>query len=374
MSERPLRHDEFHPDIVVESAIRIALIAVMLALCYWIMKPFLIPIAWAVIIAVASWPGYDRLVQWLGGRRGLASAVFVLIALVVLIVPIVLLSGTLVEGTQDLARRFDHGGFRVPSPPDLSHIPVVGETIQSYWAEASDNLQGLLQRVEPQLKALGRWIFDFATTASVGLVHFLLAIVIAAVLMAKREIGSGVTRAVAVRLAGNRGEALARLAEAVVRSVTRGILGVAVIQSLLAGLGMLVAGVPGAGLWALLALLLSTIQLGVFPIMLPAAIYVFYHANLTTSVLFLIWSVLVGSLDNILKPILLGRGVSVPMAVIFIGAIGGFIGAGIIGLFVGSVILTLGYELFLAWVKEDDSARYTIEHMTGDADFPPGAS
>jgi predicted PurR-regulated permease PerM len=374
MNKRAVTHAELRTDLVVESAIRIALIAAMLALCYWIIRPFLIPIAWAVIIAVASWPGYAHLLALFRGRRGLASVAFVLIALVVLILPIVMLSGTLIEGTQDLARRFDHGGFQVPSPPDLSHIPLVGETIQSYWAEATTNLQGLLHRIEPQLKALGRWIFEFATTAGIGLLHFLLAIVIAAVLMAKREIGSSVTRAVAARLAGKRGERLAHLAEAVVRSVTRGILGVAVIQSLLAGLGMLVAGVPAAGLWALLALLLSTIQLGVFPILLPAAIYVFYHASTTTAMLFLIWSIIVGSIDNILKPMLLGRGVSVPMAVIFIGAIGGFISAGIIGLFVGSVVLTLGYELFMAWLAEDVSARSAMEHLdahTADAGDAP---
>jgi predicted PurR-regulated permease PerM len=142
------------------------------------------------------------------------------------------------------------------------------------------------------------------------------------------------------------------LAEAVVRSVSRGILGVALIQALLAGLGMLVAGVPAAGLWALVVLLLATIQIGAFPVLLPVMIYLFYSADLGTAVLFAIWSLFVGSIDNVLKPILLGRGVSVPMVVIFLGAIGGFIGGGIIGLFVGPVVLVVGYELFLAWLAE----------------------
>jgi len=164
-----------------------------------------------------------------------------------------------------------------------------------------------------------------------------------------------VGQAIAWRLAGKRGDELARQASAVVRSVSRGILGVALIQAIMTGLGMLVAGVPAAGLWALLALLLSTIQIGVFPVLLPAVIYVFWAKGTTTAVLFLLWAIVVGFIDNILKPLLLGRGVSVPMLVIFVGAIGGFIGAGIIGLFVGSVVLVLGYELFLAWLKEDPS-------------------
>jgi predicted PurR-regulated permease PerM len=184
-----------------------------------------------------------------------------------------------------------------------------------------------------------------------ALVHLLLAIVIAAVMLVKADEASRLTMALAGRVAGDHGRKLAQLSEAVVRSVSRGILGVALIQSLLAGIGMLVAGVPGAGLWALVALLLSTIQIGVFPVLIPALIYVFYTGSTTTFVLFLIWTLIVGSIDNVLKPILLGRGVKVPMAIIFVGAMGGFLSAGIIGLFLGSVVLVLGHELFLAWLR-----------------------
>ena len=134
------------------------------------------------------------------------------------------------------------------------------------------------------------------------------------------------------------------------RSVARGILGVALIQSILAGIGFLVVGVPGAGLWALVALLLSVIQIGILPVVLPIVIYVFYTADTVTAVIFLVWSIVVSALDNVLKPILLGRGVKVPMVIIFVGAIGGFITSGIIGLFIGAVILALGYKLFLAWL------------------------
>jgi predicted PurR-regulated permease PerM len=134
--------------------------------------------------------------------------------------------------------------------------------------------------------------------------------------------------------------------------VTRGILGVAVIQAILAGLGFLAAGVPAAGLWALIALILSVVQLGVFPVLIPVLIYLFFTADLLTTLLFLGWAVFVGSIDNVLKPILLGRGVAVPMWVVFIGAIGGLLSMGIIGLFIGPVVLVLGYTLFLAWLYE----------------------
>jgi predicted PurR-regulated permease PerM len=339
----------------VETAIRLGLIGAMLLLCYLVVRPFLIPIAWALIIAIAVAPGYGRLVRLLRGRRVLASVVFTLIALVLLILPVIMLSGTLVEGAQNLAKGFEEGGWRIPPAPDLSRIPLVGDDVESFWNHASTNLEEALRTIEPQLQKLGAWLLSFAAGAGIGLLHFVLAIAIAAVLLAKGDSSAHLGRAIARRLAGERGDHLAHLAGAVVRSVSRGILGVALIQAILAGLGMLVAGVPAAGLWALLALLLSTVQIGVFPVLLPAVIYVFYAADTQTAVLFLLWALFVGSIDNVLKPLLLGRGVSVPMPVIFIGAIGGFIGAGIIGLFVGPVILALGHELFIAWLRHEPS-------------------
>jgi predicted PurR-regulated permease PerM len=339
-------------EIAVEAAIRIGVIAALLFVCYRIVEPFLPPIAWGVIIAVASWPGYQRLSGRLGGRRVLASVLFCVIALLLLLVPVALLSETLVQGAQWLTHGVEEGDFRIPPPPDLSNVPLVGDDVEAFWQEASTNLTEVLRKFQPQLQMLGSWLLHFAASAGVGLVHFVLAIVIAAVLLANSGTGRQVADAISWRLAGARGIRFARLAEAVVRSVSRGILGVALVQALLAGLGMLAAGVPAAGLWALVVLILATIQVGAFPVMLPAMIYLFYTADLTTAVLFAAWTLFVGSIDNVLKPILLGRGVSVPMAVIFVGAIGGFIGSGIIGLFVGAVVLALGYELFRAWLEE----------------------
>lgn len=352
MSKREDLDEAAHIDRAVETAVRIGLIAVMLALCYWIVRPFLIPIAWGIIIAVAAWPGYVRLLSVVGGRRSLASGLFVVIALVVLILPIILLSGTLVQGAQGLEKGIEGGHWVIPPAPDLNYIPLVGQQIHDVWSSASSNMEGLLRSLEPQIKMAGKWLLSFAADAGLGLLHFVIAIIVAAVLMAKSERGGHAAHAIARRLAGSRGTRFTQLAEAVVRSVSRGILGVAMIQAVLAGLGMLVAGVPAAGLWALVVLVLATIQIGAFPVMLPAVIYVFYHASMPVAVVFLVWALFVGSIDNILKPILLGRGVSVPMIVIFIGAIGGFLGAGIIGLFVGSVILVLGYELLHAWLDD----------------------
>lgn len=347
----------------VEAAIRIGIIALLIGLCFWVIEPFVVPILWGMIIAVASFPGYRRLVGVLGNRRKLAAVCFAVLGLVGLILPILLLSGTLVQGAQAFAKGFEEGNWSIPPAPDLSHIPLVGDPIEDLWQTATTNLTEALRTLEPQLKVAGKWMLGFATEAGVGLVHFVLAIGIAAFLLAKSDSAHQLAHGIARKLAGDRGSQFAELSESVVRSVTRGILGVALIQSLLAGLGMLAAGVPAAGLWALVTLLLCTVQIGVLPVMLPASVYVFYHSGMLVAVLFLVWAMVLGSIDNVLKPLFLGRGLRVPMAVIFVGAFGGFVGAGIIGLFVGAVILALGYELLLAWLagRQDSELEQTPE-------------
>ncbi len=339
---------------VLETAIRLGLIAAMIALCFWIMHPFLIAIIWGLIIAVASWPAYSRLLGLLGQRRLLASALFTLLALVLLIFPILLLSGTLVEGVTMVSKSIHRGAIEIPPSPDLSVLPLIGGDIEAFWNQASDNFEEALKSIQPQLQTIGARALSLAANAGMGVVHLLIAIVIAAILLVKSEEGRRLSDAIADRLAGDEGRRFARLAESVVRSVSRGILGIALIQALLGGVGMLVAGVPAAGLWALLIMISATIQLGAFPVLLVVSLYMFYSGDMTTAVLFAIWSAFVASLDNLLKPLLLGRGVEVPMAVIFVGALGGLLNAGIIGLFIGPVILALGYELFLAWIRRPD--------------------
>lgn len=337
----------------VEVTIRVGLLLVLAAWCFDIVRPFIIPIAWGVIIAVAVYPGYCSLVGVMGGRRVAAAALVTVLGLVLLIAPAVMLSVTLVESAQELSKSLQSGTLRVPPPAEtVLGWPLVGEWLYQNWTLASDNLSGALSKVAPQLKAGASWLLSVAVGAGFGILQFLVAIVIAGFLMATAPGGGKAARAIARRIADDRGVEFADLAEATVRSVTRGILGVALIQSLFAGIGFLAVGVPAAGLWALLCLILSTVQIGVVPIVLPIVIYVFSTADTVTAVIFMIWSIGVSVIDNVLKPVLLGRGVQVPMAVIFVGAIGGFISAGIIGLFVGAVVLVLGYKLVLAWIEE----------------------
>ncbi len=216
---------------------------------------------------------------------------------------------------------------------------------------AHSNLEAALRSLDAQLKVVGGWIVGAAAAAGIGVVRFTLSLIISGVLLANAEAGERLARQLFVRLAPERGAGFAQLAGQTVRSVASGVVGVAVIQSMLAAAGFFAVGVPAIAFWALLCLLLGVVQLPLGIVMVPIIVYVWFTDSTVTSILFTVWSVPVMILDNFLKPLLLGRGVDAPMWVIFIGAIGGFIASGIIGLFSGAVILVLAYELFQAWLE-----------------------
>jgi predicted PurR-regulated permease PerM len=355
----------------VETVIRIGVLAALVVYCFLIVRPFIIPVVWGIIIAVATYPGFQRLRGMLGGRNALAATLFTVLGLVVLVTPTAMLSDTMVVGARGLTKAVNEGTLDVPPPPqNVKRWPLIGEPLAEFWELASVNVDEAIEQIRPQLRATVKWLLSMLAGAGLALLQFVAAIIIAGVLLAHADGGKRTARAIAARLADEHGVEFAELASATVRSVARGILGVAFIQSILAGLGFLVAGVPGAGLWALLCLLLAVVQIGILPVVIPVMIYVFSTADTLTAVLLLVWSVLVGLLDNVLKPLLLGRGVNVPMAVIFVGAIGGFLASGIVGLFVGSVILVLGYQIFMAWVYGGSARMLPV----GTAETPSSQS
>jgi len=345
------------PSATIELVVRLGVLAILVAWCFKIMAPFVGSVTWGIIIAVAVAGPFSRLEKFVGGRSGLAAALFVLIALVLLIVPAVILSGTLVSGAQQLAGQLNAGGIEVPPPPEkVAHWPFIGDKIYPTWELASQNLELALNKVQPQLKQLGLALLSAAGSAGIGILQFLLAILIAAALLANARPGQRVAHSLAEKLAGERGDELASLARATVASVATGIVGVALLQSVLAGLGFAAVGLPGAGLWAVMVLVFAVVQLPVPLVMIPIIIYVFANASTPVTVVFTIWAVFVSVIDNFLKPLLFGRGAQVPTLVIFIGAIGGMLTSGIIGLFTGSVILAVGYTLVRAWLRPEPSS------------------
>jgi predicted PurR-regulated permease PerM len=351
----------------VEAAIRIGLVALLVAWCFQIVRPFIVPVVWGIIIAVAVHPGYRRLETALGNHRTIAATLFTLLMLILLIGPTVMLAGTLAESAQGLAAHLTAGNLAIPPPESIGSWPLIGEPLERFWRLASVNAGAALAEITPQIAAFGRWLLSTVAELGLGFLQFVLAIVIAGVLLANAQGGGQTARAIATRLAGERGGDYAELGQATVRSVARGILGVALIQSLLAGLGFLAVGVPGAGLLALVCLLLAVVQIGPAVVLIGTVIYVFSTADTFTAAIFLIWSIFVGLIDNVLKPVLLGRGVKVPMVVIFVGAIGGFLASGIIGLFVGAVVLALSFTLFKAWLTEppEPSEEQSVSEASG---------
>jgi predicted PurR-regulated permease PerM len=338
----------------LEASIHIGLVALLIFWCFKIGRPFIEIIVWGIIIAVAIHPIYSRLKSVLGGRDRLAATLITILALILLLVPTVMLSDSLIETAREYSAQLKDGTLKVPPPSEsVRSWPVIGEPVYKLWSLSSDNLGAAVSKMAPQLKKYGISLLSTAADAGVGILRFVVSIIIAGVLLAHAEGAQQTALTFFTRLAGERGANFVELAGATVRSVAQGILGVAIIQSLLAGLGCLVVGVPAAGLWALLVLLLAVVQLPTILVLGPIIVYVFTTSSTITAVLFAIWSILVGISDAFLKPLLLGRGVEVPMLIIFIGAIGGFITSGIIGLFVGAIVFTAGYKLFLAWLKED---------------------
>jgi len=205
-----------------------------------------------------------------------------------------------------------------------------------------------------QLQDIAKWIFRALTGVGIGVLEFVAAIIIAGVMLTYAKSGGQAAERVFIRLVGSRGQEFVRLSETTIRQVVKGILGVALIQTILASLGLFIAGVPLAGLWAVICLVLAIVQIGVGPVIIPIVIYVWSTSSTTTAVLFTIWSIFVLTIDNVLKPLLLGKGAPVPMLVIFLGAIGGFVATGLVGLFLGAVILSLTYKLLLEWLAADE--------------------
>lgn len=337
----------------LQVAIRLGLVVLLIAWCFAIVRPFLVPVVWGIVIAVATYNLFAVLRGFLGGRAGLAASVYVAMALLVLILPAVLLTGTHVDTVRELANGLLEGTLRLPPPPAVIQTwPLIGEPFTRFWQLASSNVEGAITEIGPELAIAGRWLLGLVGATALGLIQFVVAIIIAGALLSNAASSGQLAGDIATRLAGARGPAYATLAVQTIRTVARGIIGVALIQSILAGLGFLVVGQPMAGFLAMLCLVLAILQIGPAPVILPVVVYQFTVLDTATAALFTAWCVFVSLIDNVLKPILFGRGIDLPMLVIFIGAIGGVMSSGLLGLFIGPVVLALGYTLFMAWLKD----------------------
>ena len=349
------KQNDNHQEMVsrsMEVIIKVGLVLGLILLCFFILHPFILITLWGVIISVSVYPLYLRLGKLLGERHKLAAFLVTLLLLLIIISPMVILGASLMDAIVWFKTTIEARQSIIPPPPlTVQNWPLVGHTVFNFWQEAYANLTGFAVQHSEQLIASLKWLLVSISGAGLNVILFLVSIIISGVLLVFSDKAGPVSYTIAERLMGDMGKITVDNAVLTIRNVIRGILGVAFIQAVLAGLGFLAAGVPGAGLWAFIAFFLCIIQIGPVPVMIPVLIYVFLKSSMLTFILLAVWCVPILLIDNVLKPILLGRKAPAPLVVVFLGAIGGFIYFGIVGLFVGSVILSLGYKLFLVWLN-----------------------
>lgn len=345
----------------IDVAIRIGLIALLAFWSLYIAAPFIVPVIWGIIIAVGSYPLHRLLQSKLGLSNILSATLYTLLLLALLITPTVILSGALINEAQSLTTKVNKGTFTIPAPPDsVKEWPLIGKNVSDFWNKASLDPKETVRSVQPQLEIMFKWLIKTAAGAGFTILIFIFSIIIAGVFLATAAKGRRAAEAIMTRLVGENGKSMTDLAQSTVTSVVNGILGIAILQAILAGLGFMAMGIPGAGALALICLVLAVVQIDILIILIPLSIYAFSTVGVGAATMFLIWNIAVGLMNNVLKPILLGRGVKAPMAVIFIGAIGGMLAHGIIGLFIGAVVFVLGYTLFMVWLEEADTDKADI--------------
>jgi predicted PurR-regulated permease PerM len=344
---------------MLDVLIRFGLILVLVLFCFEIFSPFRDLMLWSVILAITLYPLQMRLKGPLGDKDGVIATLIVVVAVMILVVPIYLLGVSIADSVEHSMAIVKGGDFHIPPPAEsVASWPLIGERLSALWLQASTNLPDLAAKYLPQIKHASLGLLSKLAGVGMGLLMFIFALIIAGIVMAYGESGHRSSVQIASRLSGpEKGEQIAALCTSTIRAVALGVVGIAFIQMLLVGLGFVFKGVPGAGLLALAVLLLGIMQLPATLITLPVIAFVFATEGASTAtIVFAIYVFVAGLIDNVLKPLLLGRGVDVPMPVILIGALGGMVTGGIIGLFIGPVVLAVGYQLFWQWVQDKPQA------------------
>ncbi len=347
------KSEENQVRLSVRSALSIAFVGIILVLSFNVIKPFLVPIVWGIIISVGVYPLHVRFTKFLGKRARVSAVLIALIGVSVIVVPAILFTSTAVKNVTLAVKAIEEDNLTAPPPdPSVREWPLIGEKTYEIWSEAAESLNITLDRFEPQLKEVAPKLTKTASQAVIGILLFILSLLVAAGLLLYAEPGKKAAEKLFRAFLGRRGEAMTAISIGTIRSVVQGIIGIAMIQAIFLGLGMFVIKVPAPGLLALLILILAIVQIPTLLVMVPVTLYVFSVNDLGPALVFTIWSILWSVSDTFLKPIFLGKGVDIPMPAILLGAIGGMIMAGPVGLFVGSVLLAVAYKI-ISFLLED---------------------
>lgn len=346
------------PDIyrdLTRTTLAILCILLLISASFWILRPFLAATVWSAMIVVATWPLLKSIEQRLGGRRSLAVAGMTLALLLLLLIPLWLAISTIAEHAEtisSLATKFATSGL--PHPPEwVATLPLVGEKLAALWGQLADSgPQGLLAKAVPYAAGSGKWLIGQAGGLGFMLIQFFLIVALSAIFYASGEAGAASVLRFGRRLAGERGENAIVLAGQAIRGVALGVGVTAIVQTVLGGLGLAIAGVPFASLLSAVMLMLCIAQAGPGLILFPAVAWMFWMGDTGWAVFLLVWSLIVTSLDNFLRPMLIRKGADLPLLLIFAGVIGGMLGFGLVGIFIGPVVLAVTYTLYEAWIED----------------------
>ena len=339
---------------LLDVLIRGGLILALAMLCYRVFSPFLHLMVWALILAVTLYPLHQFLATKMGGKQGLAATLLVITGIVLIVTPTAILMSSLADSVRQLVHDVQNNTLKIPAPrPGVEQWPVVGNQIHDVWSKLHSDLPTMVQSMQPKIGELAKTALGFVASVGGGVLQFLASFIIAGIIMAFGQSGSRASQAIFERIIGpDQGREFARLSTATIRAVAQGVIGVAFIQAIIVGLALLVAGVPWAGVLALIVLVLSLAQVPALIVTVPAIVYIWSSGNYSNvaAIAYTVVLFVSGLADNVLKPLMLGRGVDAPMPVILLGALGGMATAGILGMFVGATLLALGYQLFMGWV------------------------
>jgi len=360
---------------LLDVLIRAGLILALAALCFQVFSPFLTLMMWALILAVTLYPFHLRLARKFGGKPGLAATLIVLLGVILIVTPTAVLLSSLGDSVHQLINDVQKNELQIPPPREnVASWPLVGKKIYGVWSKAHSDLPAFIQSMQPKIGNLAKTALAMVAGIGGGLLKFVAAFIIAGIIMAFGEAGARACRAMFERIAGAaRGAEFTKLSTATIRAVAQGVIGVAFIQAIIVGLCLLVAGVPWAGVLAMIVLVLGIAQVPALIVTLPAIAYIWMSGGYGNgeAVLFTILLFVSGMADNVLKPLMLGRGVDAPMPVILLGALGGMAAAGILGMFVGATLLALGYQIFMSWVAANPDRPVTEPQIVTEAQ-PPG--
>ena len=347
----------------IESYVKTAIVFLIIYACFIIFRPFLLPVVWGAIIAIALYPLHLKLTK-VFNKSSISSLLLTLILLSLLILPSISLIGTLVDDVKGFVANYNDGNFSIQPPPqEVAEWPIVGKSIFGVWNLFSTNLQTALEQYHDEIMKIVEWGGGLLKGITGSLLIFIVSVIIAGIFLNISSRGFDGIYTIVERLVGKKENELINNSVKTIRSIVTGVLGTAVIQTVIISIALFVFKVPAAPVLTIVCLFMAIAQLPVILLILPVIIYMFSVLSGTSAVVLAIWLMIGGLSDNFLKPILLGRGLKIPMLVILIGAIGGMLLMGIIGLFVGAVIMSLGYQLLLSWIESpvsDESERKEV--------------